>query len=221
MANAVTKVNTIAIASIAKINGQNDSDLAKLNTLEFTSAPADAHTLIASQTSATESNVSVTFSSLGSYDVLLFDWINFDSTDGADDVLSFQVTTSSYSYNAYITSTYFRGYHTEAGASGGLAYYVSGDQENADQVYQWLGAYMDEGEDDSSSSGNLTIFGHSSGTYVKHFMSRSSTEASAAAFDAYVGGFVNTPEAITAVQFKALGGGTFTGTIKLYGLATS
>ena len=36
MANAVTKVNGIAIADIAKINSQDDDDLAKLNTLEFT-----------------------------------------------------------------------------------------------------------------------------------------------------------------------------------------
>jgi hypothetical protein len=214
----ISKINNVAVADISKLDAVTFADGQKVNN-QSVSLITDAHTLISSQDAG--GATAVTFSSLGSYDVLLFDWINFDSTDGADDVLSFQVTTSSYSYNAYITSTYFRGYHTEAGASGGLAYYVSGDQENADQVYQWLGAYMDEGEDDSSSSGNLTIFGHSSGTYVKHFMSRSSTEAGAAAFDAYVGGFVNTPEAITAVQFKALGGGTFTGTIKLYGLATS
>ena len=219
MANAVEKVNTIAITSIEAINTITDANLEALNTLEFTGVAADAHTLISSQDAG--GATAVTFSSLGSYDVLLFDWINFDSTDGADDVLSFQVTTSSYSYNAYITSTYFRGYHTEAGASGGLAYYVSGDQENADQVYQWLGAYMDEGEDDSSSSGNLTIFGHSSGTYVKHFMSRSSIEAGAAAYDAHAAGYVNTVEAVTAVQFKALAGGAFTGTFDLYGLATS
>ena len=39
MANNVKKVNTIAIADIGKINGQNDSDLAKLNGEEFTSGP--------------------------------------------------------------------------------------------------------------------------------------------------------------------------------------
>ena len=36
MANNVLKVNGIAIASIGKINGQNDTDLAKLNGEEFT-----------------------------------------------------------------------------------------------------------------------------------------------------------------------------------------
>ena len=222
MANAVTKVNSIAIANIAKINGQNDADLAKLNTLEFTGGLTlvEAHTLIASQTSATESNVSITFSSLGSYDVLLFDWINFDPTGGSDDILSFQVTTSSYAYNAPITSTFFRAYHNEADSTSNLAYYTSGDQAEG-TAYNWLGTYVDQDEDDSSGSGNLTIFGHSSGTYVKQFTSRSSTEAGAAAYDAYVAGYVNTVEAVTAVQFKALAGGTFTGTIKLYGLVKS
>ena len=39
MANNVSKVNTISIGSIGKINGQNDSDLAKLNGEEFTYVP--------------------------------------------------------------------------------------------------------------------------------------------------------------------------------------
>jgi hypothetical protein len=214
----IEKINNVAVADISKIDSITFAHGQKVNNQDVSLA-TDAHTLISSQDAG--GATSVTFSSLGSYDVLLFDWINFDSTDGADDVLSFQVTTSSYSYNAPITSTYFRGYHNEANSTANHAYYVSGDQANADQVYQWLGSYMDEGEDDSASSGNLTIFGHSSGTYVKHFMSRSSTEAGAAAYDAHVAGNVNTIEAVTAVQFKAFGGGTFTGTFDLYGLATS
>ena len=222
MANAVEKVNTIAIADIEAINTITDANLQALNTLEFTGVAPDAHTLIASQTPATESNVSITFdtSSLGSYDVLMFDWINFDPTGGSDDLLTFQVTTSSYAYNAPITSTYFRGYHNEANSVGNVLYDGDGDQAQG-VAYNWLGTYVDQDEDDSSGSGNLTIFGHSSGTYVKQFTSRSSTEAGAAAYDAYVAGYVNTVEAVTAVQFKALAGGTFTGTIKLYGLVKS
>jgi hypothetical protein len=220
MANAVEKVNTIAIADIEAINTITDANLQALNTLEFTGSLTlvEAHTLISSQDAG--GATSVTFSSLGSYDVLLFDWINFDPTGGSDDVLTFQVTTSSYSYNAPITSTFFRGYHNEADSTANLAYYTSGDQEQG-TGYNWLGTYVDQDVADSAGSGNLTIFGHSSDTYVKHFMSRSSTEAGAAAYDAHVAGYVNTAEAVTAVQFKALAGGTFTGTIKLYGLATS
>jgi len=217
MANAVEKVNTIAIADIEAINTITDDNLQALNTLEFTGAPADAHTLIQSQDAS--GGTSVTFSSLGSYDVLLFDWINFDSTDGTTDTLSFQVTTASYPYDAYITSTAFRAYHNESDAIANVEYYASGDQAQT-QLYQWLGAYTGA-NNDSSSSGNFTIYGHSSDTYVKHFMSTSSAETNEAIFSHHIAGYVNTTEAITAVQFKALGGGTFTGTIKLYGLATS
>ena len=214
----IDKINNVAVADISKLDSITFADGQKVNNQDV-SLVTDAHTLIDSQDAG--GATSVTFSSLGSYDVLIFDWINFDSTDSADDVLSFQVTTSSYSYNAPITSTYMRGYHTEDDATGNVLYYNSGDQANADQVYQWLGSYMDDGEADSSSSGNLMIFGHSSGTYMKHFMSRGNTETGAAAHDAHVSGYVNTDEAVTAVQFKALGGGTFTGTFNLYGLATS
>jgi hypothetical protein len=45
---------------------------------------------------------SVAFEALGTAHELLFTWINFDPTGGSDDTLSFQVTTSSYAYNAPI-----------------------------------------------------------------------------------------------------------------------
>ena len=92
MANNVTKVNGIAIASIAKINGQNDSDLAKISGQEFTGI-TEAHTLLSSQT-ASGSDTDITFDVSGySYNVLLFEFLNFDSTDGADDYLSVQDRT--------------------------------------------------------------------------------------------------------------------------------
>ena len=219
MANAIEKVNTIAIADIEKVNTLTDDNIEKLNTLEFTGV-TDAHTLIDSQDAG--GGTSVTFSSLGSYDVLLFDWINFDSTDGGTDTLSFQATTASYAYNVPITSTSFRGYHKEDDTSASVSYYSGGGQAEG-TAYNWLGAYTGYSAD-SSTSGNFTIYGHSSVTYVKHFMSASSSEganATDAIFSHYVAGYMDTTEAITAIQFKALGGGTFTGTISLYGLATS
>ncbi len=219
MANAIEKLNTIAITDIEKVNTLTDDNIEKLNTLEFTGV-TDAHTLIDSQDAG--GGTSVTFSSLGSYDVLLFDWINFDSTDGGTDTLSFQATTASYAYNVPITSTSFRGYHKEDDTSASVSYYTGGDQAEG-TAYNWLGAYTGYSAD-SSTSGNFTIYGHSSDTYVKHFMSASSSEGANvndAIFSHYIAGYMNTTEAITAIQFKALGGGTFTGTISLYGLATS
>ena len=213
----ISKINNVAVADISKLDSITFADGQKVNN-QSVSLVSDAHTLISSQDAG--GATSVTFSSLGSYDVLLFDWINFDPTGGADDYLSFQATTSSYSYNAPITSTYFRGYHNEADSTANLAYYVSADQAQGTS-YNWLGTYVDQDVADSAGSGNLTLYGHSSTTYVKHFTSRANTETQAATLDAYVAGYANTTEAITAIQFKAGAGGTFTGTFNLYGVATS
>jgi len=215
----IDKINNVAVADISKIDSITFADGQKVNN-QSVSLVTDAHTLIDSQDAG--GGTSVTFSSLGSYDVLLFDWINFDSTDGGTDTLSFQATTASYAYNVPITSTSFRGYHKEDDTSASVSYYSGGGQAEG-TAYNWLGAYTGYNAD-SSTSGNFTIYGHSSVTYVKHFMSASSSEGANvndAIFSHYVAGYMDTTEAITAIQFKALGGGTFTGTISLYGLATS
>ena len=215
----IEKINNVAVADISKLDAVTFADGQKVNNQDV-SLVTDAHTLIDSQDAG--GGTSVTFSSLGSYDVLLFDWINFDSTDGGTDTLSFQATTASYAYNVPITSTSFRGYHKEDDTSASVSYYTGGDQAEG-TAYNWLGAYTGYSAD-SSTSGNFTIYGHSSDTYVKHFMSASSSEGANvndAIFSHYIAGYMNTTEAITAIQFKALGGGTFTGTISLYGLATS
>ena len=157
---------------------------------------------------------SVAFEALGTAHELLFTWVNFDPTGGSDDTLSFQVTTSSYAYNAPINSSYARGYHRENDTAANMATYDSGVLSNGTGL-QWIGSYVDQDSADSSSSGELRLFSHTNTDLTKNFISRSSTETDAA-YDNHVGGYVNTTEAITKVQFKALAGGTFTGTFTLY-----
>ena len=229
MANNVKKVNGIAIASIAKIKGQDDSDLAKLNGEEFTGV-TEAHTLLSSQ-SASGSDTDITFDVSGySYNVLLFEFLNFDSTDGADDYLSFQVRTGGsypYTYNHPFTSAFFRAYHEEDGSPSNVSYYASAPFSSDDNENSWqpISSYMSVGESDSSASGNLTLYGHRSNTYHKNFMARSSTEAGAAAYAAHANGILQASneaiDPINYVRFQAGGGGTFTATIKLFGLETS
>lgn len=158
---------------------------------------------------------SVAFESLRGSHELLFTWINFDPTGGSDDVLTFQVTTSSYAYNAPINSSYARAYHTEADSTANEQTYNSGAQSNGTGL-QWLGTYVDQDVDDSAGSGELRLFSHTNTDLVKNFISRSNTEAGAASYDNHVAGYVNTTEAITKVRFKALAGGTFTGKFTLY-----
>lgn len=158
---------------------------------------------------------SVAFEALGTAHELLFTWVNFDPTGGSDDTLSFQVTTSSYAYNAPINSSYARGYHKEDDSAANMATYNDGAQSNGTGL-QWIGTYVDQDQADSSGSGELRLFSHTNTSLVKNFISRSSTETGSAAYDNHVGGYVNTTEAITKVRFKALAGGTFTGKFTLY-----
>ena len=229
MANNVPKVHGIAIASIAKINGQNDSDLAKISGQEFTGI-TEAHTLLSSQT-ASGSDTDITFDVSGySYNMLLFEFINFDSTDGADDYMSFQVRTGGsypHTYNHPFTTAFFRAYHEEDDNPANFQYYASAPFSSDDSENSWqpISSYMSVGESDSSASGSLTLYSHRSNTFHKHFMARSSTEAGAAAYDAHANGVLFTSDEsidpINYVRFQAGGGGTFTATIKLFGLATS
>ena len=60
MANAVEKVNGIAIASIEAINGITDANLQALNGLEFTGTLPDSHTLIATATASSSATLAFT-----------------------------------------------------------------------------------------------------------------------------------------------------------------
>jgi hypothetical protein len=172
-------------------------------------------TKIEAQTAGAGASITeIDFESLGTAHELLFTWVNFDPTGGSDDTLSFQVTTSSYDYNAPINSAYARGYHRENDTAANMATYDSGSLSNGTGL-QWLGSYVDQDAADSSSSGELRLFSHTNTSLVKNFISMSSTETDAA-YHAHIGGYVNTTEAITKVRFKALAGGTFTGIFTLY-----
>ena len=80
MANAVKKVNGIAIADIKNINGITDSNLKKLNTLEFTGV-TDAHVLISTHTASSSSSIDITSGIDSTYDVYEFHFINIHPSD--------------------------------------------------------------------------------------------------------------------------------------------
>lgn len=209
----ISKINNVAVADISKLDSITFAHGQKVNN-QSVSLVSDAHTLISSQDAG--GATSVTFSSLGSTDVLMFDIVNFDPTDK----LMVQATTSSYSYNVPMTTTFFRAYHTEADSSS-LAYAGGADQAQGTN-YQQLSA-TNSSDADSNSSGSLMLYGHSSTTFVKHFTSKVASDyvGEAGAYEAFVAGYFNTTEAITAIQFKANSGGAFNGTFNLYGVATS
>jgi hypothetical protein len=68
-------------------------------------------------------------------------------------------------------------------------------------------------------NGSLTLFNPSSTTYVKHFITQSSsTTAGAEIVNAFNAGYMNTTSAINAVQFKMSSGNIDDGVILMFGI---
>ena len=220
MANAIEKLNTIAIADIEKVNTLTDDNIEKLNTLEFTGTLPDAHTLIATATSdGSDSSLGFTSGIDGTYDVYEFIFTNIHSQNDAE-TLGVQFNASGGSgFNETITSTFFDANSNE-GTSGWLAYDLLYDQGNG-TAYQTLA--VNPGNDgDQSVSGILTLYAPSSTTYVKHFLIRlNRTQKDEYHMDTHVAGYINTTSAIDEIDFKFSGGEIQGGEIKMYGIAKS
>ena len=151
------------------------------------------------------------------YRTYLFKLINIHPSAQAFFGFNFSTDAGS-NYNATKTSTNFRAYHDEANTTTDL------DYKDGDDIAQGTGQVLTAGNlgtgNDESLSGELWLFNPSSSTYVKHFVWRSSCVQSApAAFDCFVGGYVNTTSDVDAVQFAMASGDIDAGTIKLYGIA--
>ena len=136
------------------------------------------------------------------------------ATDTADLFVKFR--DGSTAYDATITTTVFRAYHTEAGSST-LEYEAS---EDVAQGTSGQGiAYNIGADNDQGVSGYLHLFNPSSTTFVKHYISKFNAyrynDYSQTHFSA---GYFNTTSAIDEIQFKMSSGNIDAGTITLYGI---
>ena len=138
---------------------------------------------------------------------------------GTDDTgLTVGFRDGSTDYDATKTTTFFRATHGEDGSSGAVAYVTGAD------IAQGTGFQRldnDFGADnDQSMSGYMHLFNPSSTTFVKHFISRTSTSRPANRVnDIFMSGYCNTTTAIDAVQFKMNSGNIDAGDICLYGIS--
>jgi len=126
-------------------------------------------------------------------------------------------------YNVTKTSTFFYASNGESGSNIGneVVYWGSGDLAQSTS-FQDISKNQNA-DDDSSISGTLRIFNPSSTTFVKHYISSSSSiyhEGSVnGAFNYYMAGYGNITSAVNAIQFKLNSGNIDAGDICLYGIA--
>jgi hypothetical protein len=152
----------------------------------------------------------------GTYKKYIFKFINIHpQTDDTGLTVGFR--DGSTAYDATKTTSFFRATHGENASSEAVAYVTGADLAEA-TGFQRLD--NDMGADaDQCMSGELTLFNPSDTTFVKHFISRTSTSRPAdRANDIHMAGYCNVTAAIDAVQFKMNSGNIASGTIKLYGI---
>ena len=133
---------------------------------------------------------------------------------------SFQVDTgTNTSFNQNITSTSFYAEHSENDNTA-FSYFAATDQAEG-TAFQMI-SHNPGADNDSTSSGELTIFNPSSSTFVKHFIGTSNSHnGSNTSHNNYVTGYVNTTTALTRVRFKFISGNMDAGIIKMYGIKDS
>ena len=174
---------------------------------------------ISEQTASGSASIEFTTGIDSTYPIYKFEFINIHPSNN-DISFQFNMSTDGGSnYNVTKTTTFFQGYHTEAGA-GSLAYNTGRDlaqsTANAD-ITREIGNL-----DDESTAGNLFLFNPSSTTFVKHYISRFQDYSHAdASVDSHSAGYGNTTSAVDAIRFTFSSGNIDSGTIKLYGIKDS
>ena len=153
------------------------------------------------------------------YPIYVFKFINIHpASDGTHFQVGFRDGGSS--YDATMTTTFFRAGHAEADNETYLAYRTDSDLAQSTSP-QRLGIFVGN-DNDQCCSGELHLFNPSSTTFVKNFIARTSNTYYVDYHqDEFIAGYANVTAAIDAVQFTMSSGNIDAGTIKLYGIKDS
>ena len=173
--------------------------------------------LISTQTASSSSTISFTSGIDSTYDEYVFKFYDIHpATDSASLTFNGSSDTGS-NYNVTKTTTVFRAYHEQSGASSALGY-RTGDDLAQSTNFQILNFEINN-DNDSSGVGELKLFNPSSTTFVKHFIQTGNCVQSTYTRNDFVAGYFNTTSVIDAVQFKMSSGNIDSGVIKLYGVS--
>jgi len=118
-------------------------------------------------------------------------------------------------YNVTMTNTYWLASHDEGDTATSLTYSSSDDQAQG-TAFQRINESTGS-DNDQSVCAEFFLYAPSDTTFVKHFMSRSTSQFDRVT-DTYCAGYFNTTSAIDAMQFKMSSGNMDAGIITLYGI---
>jgi hypothetical protein len=177
--------------------------------------------LLLNTTTASDTS-SISFTVGSTYDVYIFEFINIRPVTSTKSLMFQGSTTSSYTNNIPQTTTYFYANHAEDGTNGQLDYSTFYDLAQSTN-YQIFMAEISNAAS-ASSCATLFLFSPGSTTYVKHYYTNTAAlfwgggSPNPRTMSTFVGGYFNTTEAMTQVNFKFDSGNISSGDFKMYGL---
>ena len=207
--------------SLSKVQAES-IDLTATYAFSGTVSDTAVRNLVLLQTLTASSSATLSFTSGidDTYKEYIFKFINIHpETDGAR--LQFQGNASGGSgFNETVTNTFFNAYHRENDEADPTIVYRTNLDQAQSTDFMNLNQNTDN-DDDSHTSGELTLFDPSSTTFVKHFFSKAVTPANYSPpymDNDFTAGYFNTTSAIDEIQFKMHSGNIDSGTIKMYGV---
>ena len=199
------------------VNFCNNNSLSAITALP-TAISGGALNLISTTTASSSSSLSITSGIDSTYKEYIFKLINIHpATDNAELTFNLSVDSGS-NYNVTKTTAVHIHQHGEDDSNANSEYSTERDLAQSTS-YQKISKDLGNGNDESAS-GYLHLFDPSNTTFVKHFMTRTSSYfGSDRSVDMYVGGYGNTTSAVNAIDFKMSSGNIDSGVIKLYGVS--
>ena len=183
--------------------------------------PTGKMTLLSTQTASASATISFTSGIDSTYDSYVFKFYNIHpATNRA--IFQFQADTgTNTNYNIAATTTYFQSFHKENDGNAALGYNESHDDAQSTSFLNLT--THNSNDNDSATSGNITIYQPSSSVFVKHFISTfnhmyTETGGDKYSWEDFKAGYFNTATALTRFQFKFDTGSIGSGVIKLYGI---
>ena len=203
------------------INLANNNSLANITALP-SSVTGGAMTLLATQTASSSATLSFTSGIDDTYDSYVFKFYDIHpATNRA--IFQFQADTgTNTNYNITATTSYFQSFHKENDGNAALGYNDSHDDAQSTSFLNLT--THNSSDNDSATSGNITIYQPSSSVFVKHFISTfnhmyTETGGDKYSYEDFKAGYFNTATALTRFQFKFDSGNIDSGVIKLYGIS--
>ena len=201
------------------LNFANNNSLSAITTLPA-SISGGGMTLISEQTASSSATIDFTSGIDSTYDSYVFKFYNIHpSASGDGNKFQFNFSTDGGSnYNVTKTTTAIRVWHYENDSETGFDYHTGGDLAQSTN-FQVITEGLNN-DNDHGASGTMSLFNPSSTTFVKHFITETSSIRPGNINYRYMtAGYGNTTSSIDAVRFQMSSGNIDAGDSCLYGIA--